>query len=218
MKCEADGMRSRWDAEQMGWRWNRREMSWSEPFARVRGDGVGDEQLNGSRPRRQTAAKMQVSTTCYGARARKRVWERRWHSLCRLTDYIAALNLTRLVACRMLSPQTAINVFVLIAYNRNATRQEDTWYMQIALRDRFAPASPPGMKIPPFIVVYETPKIGARYPKVDTPLAQGMWVYNLDTDCLYDPESIPNLNPPLPASFVIDAEQIRNTIVRYRRP
>jgi hypothetical protein len=98
MKCEADGMRSRWDAEQMGWRWNRREMSWSEPFARVRGDGVGDEQLNGSRPRRQTAAKMQVSTTCYGARARKRVWERRWHSLCRLTDYIAALNLTRLVA------------------------------------------------------------------------------------------------------------------------
>jgi len=119
---------------------------------------------------------------------------------------------------RMLSPQTAINVFVLIAYNRNASRQTDTWYMQIALRDRFAPPSPPGMQIPPFIVVYETPKIGARNPKVDTPLAQGMRAYNLDTDCLYDPESIPNLNPPLPASFLIDAEQIRNTIVNCRRP
>jgi len=119
---------------------------------------------------------------------------------------------------RMLSPQTAINVFVLIAYNRSATRQTDTWYMQITLRDRFAPPSPPGMQIPPFIVVYETPKIGDRYPKVDTPLAQGMRVYNLDTECLYDPESIPNLNPPLPASFLIDAEQIRKTIVNCRLP
>jgi hypothetical protein len=74
------------------------------------------------------------------------------------------------------------------------------------------------MQIPPFIVVYETPKIGASYPKVDIPLAQGTRVYYLDTDCLYDPESIPNLNPPLPASFRIDAEQIRNTILNYRRP
>jgi hypothetical protein len=119
---------------------------------------------------------------------------------------------------RMLSPQTAINVFVLIAYNRNSTRQSDTWYMQIALRDYFAPPSPPGMHIPPFIVVYETPKIGARYPKVDTPLAQGTRFYDLDTGCLYDPEPIPNLNPPLPASFRIDIEQIRSTIFNSRRP
>jgi hypothetical protein len=62
------------------------------------------------------------------------------------------------------SPQTAINVFVLIAYNRNSTRQSDTWYVQIALRDYFAPPSPPGMHIPPFIVIYKTPQIGAHYP------------------------------------------------------
>jgi hypothetical protein len=118
----------------------------------------------------------------------------------------------------MLSPRTAINVFVLIAYNRNSTRQSDTWYMQIALRDYFAPPSPPGMHIPPFIVAYETPKLGARYPKVDTPLAQGTQVYNLDNSCFYDPEPIPNLNPPLPVSFRIDIEQIRSAIFNWRRP
>jgi len=119
---------------------------------------------------------------------------------------------------RMLSPQTAINVFVLIAYNRNMTRENDSWYMQIALRDYFAPPSPPAMHIPPFVVVYETPKIGGRYPKVNIPLAQGIQVYNLDTGHLYDPEPIPNLNPPLPASFRIDIEQIRSTILNCRRP
>jgi hypothetical protein len=118
----------------------------------------------------------------------------------------------------MLSPQTVINVFILIAYNRNSTRQSDSWYMQIALRDYFAPPSPPGMHIPPFIVVYETPKIRDYYPKVDTPLAQGTQVYNLDTGCLYDPEPIPNLNPPLPMSFPIDIDQIRSTIFNCRRP
>ena len=70
----------------------------------------------------------------------------------------------------------------------------------------------------PFIAVYETPQIGAHYPKVDTPLAQGTRVYNLNTGCLYDPESIPNLNPPLPESFRIDIEQIRSTIFNSRRP
>jgi hypothetical protein len=89
---------------------------------------------------------------------------------------------------RMLSPQTAINVFVFIAYNRNLTRQNDTWYMQITLRDYFAPPSPPRIHVPPFVVAYETPKVGAHYPKVDTPLAQGTRVYNLDTGCLYDLE------------------------------
>jgi hypothetical protein len=118
---------------------------------------------------------------------------------------------------RML-PQTVINVFVLIAYNRNSTRQSDTWYMQIALRDYFAPPSPPGMQISPFLVAYETPTIGAHYPKVETPLTQRAQVYHLDTGCLYDPEPIPNLNPPLPASFRIDIEQIRSTIFNCRRP
>lgn len=90
--------------------------------------------------------------------------------------------------------------------------------MQIALRDYFAPPSLPGMHIPRFIVVYETPKIGAHYPNVDRAPAQGMRVFNPDTGCLYDPEPIPNLNPPLPASFRIDIEQTRSTISNYRRP
>jgi len=90
--------------------------------------------------------------------------------------------------------------------------------MQIALRDYFAPQSPPGMHISPFIIVYETPQIGARYPKVNTPIAQGTQVYDLDTGCLYDPQPIPDLNPRLPASFRINIEQIRNTICNYRRP
>ena len=113
----------------------------------------------------------------------------------------------------MLLLQTAINVFVLIIYNRNATREIDSWYMQIAVRDYFAPPSslsPPGMHIPPFVVVYETPKI-------NTPLAQESQVYNLDTGHFYDPEPIPNLNPPLPVSFRIDIEQIRSTIFTRRR-
>jgi len=36
---------------------------------------------------------------------------------------------------RMLSWRTAINVFVLISYNRNATRATDTWFLQISVRD-----------------------------------------------------------------------------------
>jgi hypothetical protein len=114
----------------------------------------------------------------------------------------------------MLSPQTAINAFVLIVYIRNLNRQSDTWYMQIALRDYFAPPSPPGMHIPSLIVVYEPPQIGNRYPKVNTPSHKVLKVYNLNTGCLYDPEPIPNLNPPLPA-FRIDIEHIRSTILKY---
>jgi len=115
----------------------------------------------------------------------------------------------------MFSPQTAVNVFILIAYDRNLTRQNDTWYMQIAVRDYF---TPPGTHIPPFVIVYETPQIRGRYPKFGTPLAQGTQFSNLDTSHLYDPEPISNLSPPLPASFRIDIEQIRITILNCRHP
>ena len=54
---------------------------------------------------------------------------------------------------------------------------------------------------PPFIVVYETPEIRARYPKVNPPLAQGTGVYNLDTGCLYDPEPIPTSTLLFPRRF-----------------
>jgi hypothetical protein len=121
---------------------------------------------------------------------------------------------------RMLSWRTAINVFVLIAYNRDMTRATDTWFLQIAVRDYFAPQPPPGTSTdyPACTVLYETPKIGPRDPKVDNPLAQGTQVYHLDTRHLYRPEPLPILNPPLPASFRIDVEQIRTTIINCRRP
>ena len=120
----------------------------------------------------------------------------------------------------MLSWRTAINVFVLIAYNRNTTRATDTWFLQIAIRDYFAPQPPPGTDpdYPACIVLYETPKIGSCYPRVDNPIIQGAQVYHLDTIHLYHPESPSILNPPLPASFRIDVEQIRMTILNWRRP
>ena len=120
----------------------------------------------------------------------------------------------------MLSWRTAINVFVLISYNRNATRATDSWYLQISVRDYLAPHPPPGTRAdyPACIVVYETPKIGARYPRVNNPLAQGTEVYHLGTSHLYHPETPPILNPPLPASFAIDVDAIRATIISHRRP
>jgi hypothetical protein len=66
---------------------------------------------------------------------------------------------------RILSSQTAINVFVLIAYNRNSTRQSDTWYMQIAVKDHFAPPSPPGMHIPRSSWYTKPPKSELTIPK-----------------------------------------------------
>jgi hypothetical protein len=120
----------------------------------------------------------------------------------------------------MLSHQTAINVFILIAYNRNATRQADTWFLQVAVRDYYAPQPPPGTgaDYPPCTVLYETPKIGLRYPKVETPLNQDAQTYTLDIHHLYHPEPPPILNPPLPASFRINVEQVRNIIINWRRP
>jgi hypothetical protein len=121
---------------------------------------------------------------------------------------------------RMLSWRTAINVFVLIAYNCNTTGATDTWFLQITVRDYFAPQPPPGTdtNYPACIVLYETPKIGAHYPRVNNPLAPGTQVYHLDTCHLYHPEPPPILNPPLPASFRIDIEQIRTTIINWRCP
>jgi hypothetical protein len=121
---------------------------------------------------------------------------------------------------RMLSWRTAINVFVLVSYNRNATRATDSWFVEISVRDYLAPHPPPGTagNYPACIVVYETPKTGARYPKVNNNLAQGTGSYDLDTTHLYYPETPLILHPPLPASFRIDMDAIRATIIATRRP
>lgn len=39
---------------------------------------------------------------------------------------------------------TQVNVFVGISYNRNTTRQTDSWWMCVAHRDTNAPQPPPG--------------------------------------------------------------------------
>ena len=121
---------------------------------------------------------------------------------------------------RMLSWRTAINVFVLISYNRNATRATDIWFLQISVRDYYAPQPPPGTpaNYPACTILYETPKLGARYPRVELPLAQGAQIYDLPTSHLYEPETVPILNPVLPASFRINIERIRVTILDERRP
>ena len=44
---------------------------------------------------------------------------------------------------RMLSWRTAINIFVLVAYNRTSSRTADSWFLQISVRDYLAPQPPP---------------------------------------------------------------------------
>jgi hypothetical protein len=120
---------------------------------------------------------------------------------------------------RMLSWKTAINVFDLVSHNRNATSlATDSWFVQISVRDYYAPQPPPGTgaNYPACVVAYETPKIGA--PRINNTLPYGTEVYNLDTVHLYSPETPPILNPPLPASFRIDLEAIRATIIADRLP
>ena len=56
--------------------------------------------------------------------------------------------------------------------------------------------------------LYETAKVALCYPKVETPLTQGAQTYALDTRHLYHPEPPPTVNPPLPASFRIDVEEV----------
>jgi len=121
---------------------------------------------------------------------------------------------------RMLSWRTAINVFILISYNRNASRATDSWFFQISVRDYYAPQPPPGTgaNYPACTVLYETPKLGARYPILENPLAQGAQHYDLPTTHLYEPETPAILNPALPASLRINIEQIRATIMDERDP
>jgi hypothetical protein len=65
---------------------------------------------------------------------------------------------------------------------------------------------------------YETPKLGARNPRVEHPLAQGAEHYDFPTSYLYEPEKSPILNPALPASFRINIEEFRATIMDERHP
>lgn len=119
---------------------------------------------------------------------------------------------------RALSYLTQINVVILVSYNRNTTRQADSWWIHIAARDIFAPQPPPGATIayPNCSVLYDLPK-GAnnRYPGVDIPLV-GNPIWSIPIWLFYWPEPVPVYNPPLPGTFDISLERIRETIRRER--
>jgi hypothetical protein len=120
---------------------------------------------------------------------------------------------------RMLCWKTGINVFVLVSYYRNQTRQADSLFIQVSRRDYLAPAPNPlngPDNYPPCIVLYETVKINNRYPLVQTPLPAGARICPIPTSHLYHPDPPPTLNPPLPASFLLDIEEMRRTMERER--
>ena len=121
---------------------------------------------------------------------------------------------------RCLGWKTAINVFVLLSYNRNKFRHTDSWYLQVTVRDYTAPQPPPNMDptYPPAHVLFETPKVSGRFPLVDTPIPAPGNVYGLPTSHLYHPEAPPNIIPAPPNVFLINVEEIRRVIARERRP
>jgi hypothetical protein len=104
---------------------------------------------------------------------------------------------------RALSYLTQINVVILVSYNRDTTRQADTWWIHIAARDIFAPQPPPGAAIayPNCSVLYDLPKgVNNRYPRVEIPLA-GDPIWSIPAWLFYWPEPVPVYNPPLPVSM-----------------
>ena len=116
---------------------------------------------------------------------------------------------------KALSWKTGINVFVLIAYNRNSTRATDTWFMQVSHRDFFVPLPPPTTPdtYPPCIVMFETVKTGNRYPLGNTAIPPGQTVWVIPVTHLYFPEPVPVLNPTIPMAFNISLEMMHQTII-----
>jgi hypothetical protein len=120
-----------------------------------------------------------------------------------------------------LSWHTAINLFVLISYNRNSTRETDSYFIQIAHRDYSAPTPPLGTAAntyPPCRILFETAPVNSRYPRVDHPLPAQSSIWHIPTTHLYWPEAIPTINPPLPQNFDLNIEEIRRTIASDRLP
>ena len=68
---------------------------------------------------------------------------------------------------KFLGHTTQVNVFVGVSYNRNTSRQTDSWWMCVAHRDIHAPQPPPAMvpEYPPPIIVGELHKTASNgYP------------------------------------------------------
>jgi hypothetical protein len=118
---------------------------------------------------------------------------------------------------RALGQTTQINAVILVSYDREPTRSADTFWCQLAVRDVFAAAPPPGTAntYPPPIVIYNVPKRENRYPRVEDPI-DPQWIpvtfWSLPTRYLYYPEIPPTLNPPLPPCFDFDITVIKQAI------
>ena len=122
---------------------------------------------------------------------------------------------------KFLGHTTQVNVFVGVSYNRNASRQTDSWWMCVAHRDIHAPQPPPAMvpEYPPPIIVGELHKTtGNRYPNVNLPIPPNISTWSVPTHLLFHPEPVPVMNPPLPPSLDSNIELFRQTIVRKRQP
>jgi hypothetical protein len=119
---------------------------------------------------------------------------------------------------KALSWKTGINVFVIIAYNRNSTHATDSWSMQVSHRDLTAPLPPPTTPntYPPCIVMFKTAKTGNRYPLVNPSIPPGQQVWAVPTTHLYFPEPVPVLNPAISAAFNINIKMVRQTIASER--
>jgi len=121
---------------------------------------------------------------------------------------------------RVLGHQTQVNVFVGISYNRNQARNSDSWWACIAIRNTNPPNPPPNAPAtwPACTVIGEIAKTpGGRYTRLQIPLV-GNTIWRVPTTLLYHPEPIPVLQPPLPQTFDVDIERVRQLIVDTRLP
>jgi hypothetical protein len=83
---------------------------------------------------------------------------------------------------KYLGHETQINIYVGVSYNRDASRNDDSWWMCVAYRDVNAPQPPPGTspEYPPPIIVGEFQKVnGTRWPNVNVPIAQNASVWSI---------------------------------------
>jgi hypothetical protein len=122
---------------------------------------------------------------------------------------------------KYLGVTTQVNVYIGVSYNRNASRQTDSWWKCIAHRNINAPQPPPGTtpEHPAPIIMGELQKTaGNRYPNVNQPIPQNTSTWSVPTHLLLHPEPVPAMNPLFPLSFDVDIELFRRKIVLRRLP
>ena len=120
---------------------------------------------------------------------------------------------------KYLGHETQINIYVGVSYNRNASRNDDSWWMCVAHRDVNAPHPPPGTssEYPSPIIMRELQNVnGPRWPNVNVPIAQNASVWNVPFCLLFHPQPKPVTIPPLQNIFDINVEIFRQGILKHR--